>query len=274
MRSVRESPEPSYRDIKVSIRFPNGGVGEIIVTSKFYDDVKFNRGGHEAYEVIRTIEAKWPNEDDIPREIRDIYYEFKTYSKNIYSRGSSLEDIRMAYSSASASLTRLPSSNSLFAIQNSDVIGILNSISEGFQRKVPYSLDSYATPSRSLIQNDISNSSKEKSPDKGSVSRTSTSVTGEGLLHCERVLFRRAYPSGIADFRGGNSDFSVLDASVRVRNVLGDGLSMVPQTGFEPATRCLEGSCSVQLSYWGKRLAIVAIEREKGNEKPKRIKMR
>lgn len=58
MRSVRESPEPSYRDIKVSIRFPNGGVGEIIVASKFYDDVKFNRSGHEAYEVIRTIDAK------------------------------------------------------------------------------------------------------------------------------------------------------------------------------------------------------------------------
>ncbi len=180
----------------------------------------------------------------------------------------------MAYSSASASLTRLTPSRNLLPQRDSNVIGILNSISEGFQSKWPYSLDSYATPSRSLIQNDISNFSKEKSPDKGSVSRTSPSVKGEGLLHCERVLFQRAYPSAIADFRGGNSEFSVLEASVRFRKVLGDGLLMVPQTGFEPATRCLEGSCSVQLSYWGKRLAIVAIEREKGNEKPKRIKMR
>ena len=193
MRSVRESPEPSYRDIKVSIRFPNGGVGEIIVASKFYDDVKFNRGGHEAYEVIRTIEAKWPNEDKMPQEIRDIYYEFKTFSKNIYSRGSSLEDIRMAYSSASASLTRLPSSNSLFAIQNSDVIGILNSISEGFQRKVPYSLDSYATPSRSLIQNDISNSSKEKSPDKGIIQQSG------GIVNDEFRLSGQPYQTSIFD---------------------------------------------------------------------------
>ena len=128
MRSVRESPEPSYRDIKVSIRFPNGGVGEIIVASKFYDDVKFNRGGHEAYEVIRTIEAKWPNEDDIPRELKDVCADFRSFSEMIYSRGSSLEDIRMAYSSASASRTRLPSSNSLFGRQNSDVIGIPSSI--------------------------------------------------------------------------------------------------------------------------------------------------
>ena len=117
MRSVRESPEPSYRDIKVSIRFPNGGVGEIIVASKFYDDVKFNCGGHEAYEVIRTIEAKWPNEDDIPRELKDVCADFRLFSEMIYSRGSSLEDIRMAYSSASASRTRLPSSNSLFGRQ-------------------------------------------------------------------------------------------------------------------------------------------------------------
>lgn len=128
MRSVRESPEPSYRDIKVSIRFPNGGVGEIIVASKFYDDVKFNRGGHETYEVIRTIEAKWTNEDGIPRELKDVYSDFGSFSEMIYSRGSSLEDIRMAYSSASASLTRLPSSNSLFGRQNSDVIGIPSSI--------------------------------------------------------------------------------------------------------------------------------------------------
>lgn len=128
MRSVRESPEPSYRDIMVSIRFPNGGVGEIIVASKFYDDVKFNRGGHEAYEVIRTIEAKWPNEDDIPRELKDVCADFRSFSEMIYSRGSSLEDIRMAYFSASASLTRLPSSNSLFGRQNSDVIGIPSSI--------------------------------------------------------------------------------------------------------------------------------------------------
>ena len=26
---------------------------------------------------------------------------------------------------------------------------------------------------------------------------------------------------------------------------------MAPQAGIEPATCCLEGSCSVQLSYWG-----------------------
>lgn len=26
---------------------------------------------------------------------------------------------------------------------------------------------------------------------------------------------------------------------------------MAPQAGLEPATYCLEGSCSVQLSYWG-----------------------
>ncbi len=32
---------------------------------------------------------------------------------------------------------------------------------------------------------------------------------------------------------------------------------MVPQTGFEPVTRCLEGSRSILLSYWGLSSTIV-----------------
>ena len=32
---------------------------------------------------------------------------------------------------------------------------------------------------------------------------------------------------------------------------------MAPQAGLEPATYCLEGSCSVQLSYWGANTAYI-----------------
>ena len=31
--------------------------------------------------------------------------------------------------------------------------------------------------------------------------------------------------------------------------------TIVLQTGFEPVTYCLEGSCSIQLSYWSKILS-------------------
>ena len=32
--------------------------------------------------------------------------------------------------------------------------------------------------------------------------------------------------------------------------------NLVSQVGFEPTTHCLEGSCSIRLSYWDTLLAI------------------
>ena len=41
-------------------------------------------------------------------------------------------------------------------------------------------------------------------------------------------------------------------APTEVADIRGSAKFLVRQRGFEPRTYCLEGSCSIQLSYWRK----------------------
>ncbi len=46
-----------------------------------------------------------------------------------------------------------------------------------------------------------------------------------------------------------------VDGGSILRQLLINALTWVPPAGFEPATKSLEGSCSVRLSYGGRRRA-------------------
>lgn len=52
-----------YRDCKLGIRFPNGGVGEVIIIEPEMNDAKFERGGHTVYEVGRVF-SNYAYDDD------------------------------------------------------------------------------------------------------------------------------------------------------------------------------------------------------------------
>ncbi|MGN0861544.1 MAG: hypothetical protein ACI4P3_06595, partial [Candidatus Spyradosoma sp.] len=52
-----------YKDVKVTLRFGNGGLGEVIIVTKFMFDAKMMRGGHVVYEAQRLLE-KYANKGD------------------------------------------------------------------------------------------------------------------------------------------------------------------------------------------------------------------
>lgn len=64
-----------YQDIKVNVRFRNGGLGEIILANAGMNDTKFNKGGHVIYDVSREIRD---------RKIRNQLWDL---SKMAYARG-------------------------------------------------------------------------------------------------------------------------------------------------------------------------------------------
>jgi len=51
------SREPGYRDVKVSIKYPNGGLSEVILIEDFMKKQKYDRNGHAAYEAQRVLDG-------------------------------------------------------------------------------------------------------------------------------------------------------------------------------------------------------------------------
>lgn len=49
--------KPGYRDLKVTLRFQNGGLGEVIIMEDFMKKQKFENGGHCAYDAYRTFDG-------------------------------------------------------------------------------------------------------------------------------------------------------------------------------------------------------------------------
>lgn len=47
--------KPGYRDLKVTLRFPNGGLGEVILIEDYMNKQKNANYGHAAYEAARTF---------------------------------------------------------------------------------------------------------------------------------------------------------------------------------------------------------------------------
>ena len=98
---------PGYRDVKASIRFPNGGLAEMILVEPYINNAKFNRGGHTAYEAQRVFQS-YGKDDDVHHIVRDPADKAKAIAAQeqieklthmIYSQGDeapSLEDFEKA----------------------------------------------------------------------------------------------------------------------------------------------------------------------------------
>lgn len=147
-----------YKDIKVSVRFPNGGIGEVIILSEYMNDAKFNRGGHVVYDAQRVLKPYTTKAGDT--EIDRLAMDLEKLSNAIYARGETAPDA-VSFASIKAiaadSLTRvLGNINS--SISDDDIKTSKSALSE-FHLAKPPSVDSYAMPARSFIKNAISNSS-------------------------------------------------------------------------------------------------------------------
>ena len=167
-----------YQDVKVSIRFANGGIGEVIVVGDYMNDAKFNRGGHVVYDASRVLEPYTTKAGDA--EIDRLAKELEILSNAIYDRGSEAPDAESFASmkaSASSSLTRFLG-NIKDEISSRDINTLKEALSE-FHLAKPPSVDSYAMPARSFIQNDISNSFSGEEKTKRILSESSLTVNGK-----------------------------------------------------------------------------------------------
>ncbi|MBQ6457767.1 MAG: hypothetical protein IJJ51_03085, partial [Kiritimatiellae bacterium] len=151
-----------YWDAKVSVRFANGGLGEVIVADANVLDAKMNRGGHDLYDFQRALE-KIALEESPESEYNTLYQSLKDIEQAIYSHKTAkaaeyhAAEWDRIKSSASSSLTRLELQPNLRL--SSEFMGRLKELLEGSHLQRPASLDSYATPASSFIQNDIGNTS-------------------------------------------------------------------------------------------------------------------
>ena len=157
-----------YQDIKISLRFPNGGIGEIIVIDNVMFQMKMKNGGHTVYDITRILE-KYKDEN---QKIHNVWADFQQLDKALYNRyGYDLEEFERLKDMASDSLTRLLGKAALISSRD---IGLLKSASSKLYLCTPYSEVSYANPSLSQIKNAITNTSN---PDDNSVAPSTSSIT-------------------------------------------------------------------------------------------------
>ena len=152
------SAKPSYHDIKVSVRFPSGIIGEIIVVSEFINDAKFNRGGHLVYEVRRELE---PYADNY-KEVFEAIHSLNELSAAIYDAEATAEDLERSKAKAASSLQCLRSLLPKMDISEG-VKGVSNSPDALLNRIKPASVSSTAA----LISLQTQNISKDDVPQDG-----------------------------------------------------------------------------------------------------------
>ena len=162
--------DKGYQDIKVSVRFPNGGIGEIIIAEDIMADAKENRGGHTCYEIRRQLEKTDEYYTDL--EVAKCAAYLKSLECAIYDRaGFDAEEFAKLKAMASDSVARLLGNA---AISSSGVMKSVKSLSSKLHLCAPYSSNFQATPALSQIANGISETS-----DSGdnSVSPSISSIT-------------------------------------------------------------------------------------------------
>lgn len=136
-----------YQDVKVTLQFANGGVGEIILISEKMALVK-DGIGHRLYELQRTLEQA----EEITPEINDALCAMEDMSEACYAPTFDADSFANIKARALDALTRLQSARSQ-RLLSSQVINLVKSLSSELQTALPPSQDSNAIPNFSLIQN-------------------------------------------------------------------------------------------------------------------------
>ena len=140
-----------YGDIKVSVRFANGGVGEIILVGRGMFEGKEMRGGHEVYNIRRVLE-KYKGMD---AEVNEACDALDKLSNAVYAAGADAPDAANFASikaRASSSITCLLGPNVQSRYSSSDMEAV-KSLSSGLNLAYPPSQNSNATPALSLMKN-------------------------------------------------------------------------------------------------------------------------
>ena len=144
--------DKGYGDIKVSVRFANGGVGEIILVGRGMFEGKMMRGGHEVYELTRVL-GKYEGQSS---EINEVLKALDRLSNAIYAAGEAVPDeasFAFIKAMASSSITRLiPGAYAQANLSSSDMEAVKSMVS-GLNLAKPPSLRSNATPALSLMKN-------------------------------------------------------------------------------------------------------------------------
>ena len=141
--------------MKVSVRFPNGGIGEIIIAEDIMVDAKESRGGHTCYEIRRQLEKTEAYQTDI--EVAKCVKYLKDLEYAIYDRaGFDAGEFARLKAMASDSVARLEGNA---AISSSVDMNSVKSLSSKLHLCEPYSSSFQATPVTSEIKYDISETS-------------------------------------------------------------------------------------------------------------------
>ena len=142
-----DSSDTGYHDIKISLRMPNGIVGEIIVISDYINEVKANGIGHKLYEAMRTLEPRLNNE-----RVNDFYAALAAMSNYFYDDTAAFSIFERAYERASYALQHLQGCFPKDSI--SEYEKLLTKSSEAASNLAkPSPLASKAIPSSSQMQN-------------------------------------------------------------------------------------------------------------------------
>lgn len=83
--------KPGYRDLKVTLRFPNGGLGEVILIEDYINKQKNDNHGHAAYEAARTFQGMIQS-GDRSTETLQLANDVDEMMKTIYERDASKID--------------------------------------------------------------------------------------------------------------------------------------------------------------------------------------
>ena len=83
--------KPGYRDLKVTLRFPNGGLGEVILIEDYMNQQKNANCGHAAYEAYRTFNGMIQCGDRSPETLQ-LAKDVDEMMNTIYERDASKID--------------------------------------------------------------------------------------------------------------------------------------------------------------------------------------
>ncbi|MBR1870461.1 MAG: hypothetical protein IJ802_01380, partial [Kiritimatiellae bacterium] len=160
IKRLSDPGEGGYWDVKVSVRFANGGIGEIIIVDEDVNDAKFNRGGHELYDFQRILESDALKDDELCKELAAALHDIEVgiYSHNKTNAAKyQAAAWERAKATALSSLTRVQGVGT--ARISAEVIGRLKELLLGDHLHHPASPVSNPTPSFSFIQKDINKTS-------------------------------------------------------------------------------------------------------------------